>query len=239
MSRHEIPLLIATVVGITGIVWAAAVLFDSDVLAPSSGAFVAVGFIVFGILASVGIALIHAPWGRLIGFGVAGAGAGVAVVGGFGPVTVLALTVTFVATVGLAGPWLRIWLRRRPSAVGPGPVPFALLVGLVGLVPLAGAAAPAGLGPAHFGLAAAAVASGLAYLRGWVAGLWAARLVVPAVGLWAAVVTPMPGAVVLLAGVAVVTSLAWRREPMRMVIPAPPAPAPRPPRTGPGPEAVR
>ena len=239
MSRHEIPLLIATIVGITGIGWAVVVLFDSDVFAPSSAAFLAVGFVVFGILASVGIALIHAPWGRRIGFGVAAAGAGVAVSGGFGPIAVAALAVTFVAVVGLSGPWLRLWLRRRPSAEGPGPVPFALIVGLVGLVPLAGAAAPAGVGPAHVVLAAVAVASGLTYLRGRVVGLWGARLAVPAVGLWAAVVTPMPGGVVLLAGVAVVTSFAWRREPMRMVIPTPPAPAPRPPRTDPGPEAAR
>ena len=39
------------------------------------------------------------------------------------------------ALLGLSGRWLDGWIRKRPSAEGPGPKVMALVLGLLGLVP--------------------------------------------------------------------------------------------------------
>ncbi len=181
--------------------------------APSSAAVVAIGAVVFATLVVVGLVLVRGRWARLLGVAVEIAVLGIAATGRDFDGWALAAVVTALGGLGLlAGRWLDGWIRGRPSATGPDPKAVGLLLGLLGLVPVAGVASPGGLETSHGALGAAGVllAWGLGKAQVW--ALWATRLVLPVVVLLAALVSPLLGGLLLLAWGAALTWLAWSRE---------------------------
>ena len=126
---------------------------------------------------------------------------------------------TGVTLIGLAGPWLDGWIRKRPAAEGPGPRPLGVVFGLLALVPAVGIAAPSGLSAWHGVLGAAGVLLAWSYSRAQLWALWATRLTLPLIAIPAAVQGPWGGAAALLALVAMITAFAWTSEALLAVNP--------------------
>ncbi|HHC07434.1 MAG TPA: hypothetical protein ENK55_01775 [Actinobacteria bacterium] len=225
MSRA--PLVVAVLAGAVGPLWALALALDPGTWAPSSAAAMITGFLGAGALTVTGLALVRAPWGRVAARGTAAAGALVAAVNGFGPATILATAATFVGVAAVEGPWLDLWLRRLPSATGPGRAVFGLLVVALGFLPMLGLVTPGGLRPVDVVAGGLGVLGALAYLRahGW--GLWLLRIPVPAAGLVATWNRPGWSAAAVALGAVAIGAMAWRRDVAARLRPPPPTPAPR------------
>ncbi|GMQ94506.1 MAG: hypothetical protein BMS9Abin12_1999 [Acidimicrobiia bacterium] len=166
------------------------------------------GTIVVGLTGFVGLALVGAPWGRWTLLGIVVAGLIFASIPGSWPFLVT-LVLGGVAAIGLMGPWLRLWVRRRPAADAPNAVVVALMaVGpasplYIGLTSLEG------LDPTHLVLIAVTMASSWAYGRGLHFGIWGLRIVVPIAGALATASTTGIGRVALGVAVIAVTILSW------------------------------
>lgn len=232
-----VPYLIAALVALSGMTWATHLALDPYPFAASSAAAIAVGLIIFTLIAVAGILLVRARWVRGLALSVIAVGLGIGVITGFDTLAFAAAAFSLAALVGLIGPWLDVWLRRLSSPDGPGPRPTILVLGALGIVPLVGFAAPQGLAAAHVVLAAAAAVLAWAYARAWQWGLWGLRLALPVLGIWAGLSSPWPGAVLIALWVTAVLALAWSREAARAIAdPTPPLPAPRPRRSAGSPE---
>jgi hypothetical protein len=153
----------------------------------------------------------------------------VAAITGLDDVTaVVALALSLTAIGGLSGPWLRVWLRHRPSATGPEPRAAVLPLAGLGLVPLIGFVSPGGLTVLLVLLATASILFVVGYIRANAWGLWGLRLVIPALTIAAAVALNVAGGIALLAGGGIVTTLAWTPAARRAIRGSvPPLPAPR------------
>jgi hypothetical protein len=181
--------------------------------APSSATVVAIGAMLFAIITAVGLVLVRGRWARYLGLVVAGGSVVVAATADdLGPWEIAAIVAGLAAVGTLAGRWLDVWIRARPSATGPDPKAVLLLLGLLGLVPVAGLVCPSGLDTAHGALGAAGVLLAWGYGKAQVWALWAARLVLPVVVVLAALAAPWPGAVAIVAYGAGLTWLAWQAE---------------------------
>lgn len=220
-------IVIVALTGVAGVAWVTALAVDPAPFAPLSALLVAIGIASGVVVAVAGITLAHAPWARWLGLGTLAAAAGVGSLGTPGSWAVVATGLTAAAVVGLTGPWLRAWLRRRPPALGPGPLPTALALAALGLSYVVGVSAPTGPG-------APAVALGLSgpvlawwYSRSSLPALWTLRVLPGVLAVADLAADPGPGAVARLAAAATVTGLAWRRECRAVVVGAPTLPAPR------------
>jgi hypothetical protein len=106
-----------------------------------------------------------------------------------------------------------------------------LALGSLGLVTAVGVASPSGLDAGHGVLGGAGVLLAWAYARAQLWALWALRLALPAIAVGAVVGSPWPGRIMLIALVATLVALAWRREARLAVQPLPdrlPSPRSRP-----------
>lgn len=221
------PRLIAGLVAASGLSWAVALLIDPEPFAPSSAAAIAVGLVTYTVVAVAGILLVHAPWSRGLGLGVAVAGPLLGIATGFGTAAVLGLVFSGSAIVGLTGPWLRVWLRRRPAAGAPPAEAAALALMSITLVPMLGVANHEGLSPSQGLLALAGLVSTWGYARGHLWGLWGLRLVVPTLAVPATLMTPLPGTVLVAAVATSVSVLAWRRQSAAAIATTVALPSPR------------
>lgn len=228
------PIVISALVAVSGLGWSVALLIDPAPFALSAAAAIAVGLVAYSVIAVAGILLVHAPWSRWLGLGVAAAGPALGVATGFGPAAMLGLVLSAGAIVGMTGPWLNVWIRQRPSATGPAPQAVALALLAIGLAPTVGLANADGLGPFHVVLAAAGLLLSWSYARGHIGGLWGLRLVIPGLAIPATLATPLPGALLVGAIAVVVTVLAWGRRSAAAIGAATPLPAPRRKRQGDG-----
>ncbi len=204
------PFVISGIVAADGLLWAVVLVATPAPFAVLAAATLAVGFLLFTIVACAGILLVHAPWARYVGLTTALGGLAVAITGELDAPRLLGILAAGATIVGLTGPWLRIWLRRRPSADGPGPVPTALTLGSLTLVPLAGIVAPSGPSAALLLLALLGLLLAWGYGRASLPALWGLRIALPVLGVLAAWTTGLPGAIPLLVALAVLTGLAWR-----------------------------
>ena len=147
------------------------------------------GIVIYTAIAIVGMLLVRAPWARWLALAVAVVTLVVGSVGGLSDVlSIAAVTLSLLAIGGLAGPWLRIWLRQRPGT-GAGTAAVALPLVAVGALPLAGLASIDAAAPAAFALAVAGPVLAWAYARGFLWGLWGLRVVVPIIAIVAALTT--------------------------------------------------
>jgi hypothetical protein len=203
------PLIITGLFGIAEFLWSVRLTVYPAPFSPGSAVLVVAGVVIYTSIATVGILLVRAPWARWLAFATVVA---TLVLGSLGEtIGALAITATalsLVAIGGLAGPWLRIWLRRRPGS-GAGPIAAALPLVALSALPLAGIAAPDALSPAVLAVAFAGPLLAWAYARAFRWGLWGLRVVTPALALIAAVATGGWGAAWLVAYAASVVALSW------------------------------
>ena len=190
------------------------------------------GVIVTGLTGLVGMVLARAPWGRWTLLGSVALSLVLASVPG-GTGFWVALTIGSLATVGLIGPWLTLWVRHDPAADAPGPV-VVTLIAVAPATPLyVGIAALGGLRPMHIVLIVVSTASSWAYGRGVPGGTWALRIALPTAGAAATVVTVGAGQVMLGIAVVGVTIIAWlphARRATAVITPPLPTPVKRSPR---------
>lgn len=222
------PYAISASVAAAGVAWAVHLAVAPDPFAGSAAIALSIGILIFTVIAVVGLLLVRAPWARWLAFATVATGLVVGVITGFEVTAIVALVLSLVAIGGLSGPWLRVWLRRRPAAAAPEPPAAILPLATLGLVPLTGFVSPDGLTAALvvFGIAALVLAAG--YTRAGTWALWGLRVVLPILTLWAAIGLSTPGAVALVAAGAVVSGLAWTPSARRAIRePAPALPAPR------------
>jgi hypothetical protein len=187
---------------------------------------VLIGVAIVSLTGLIGLILVRAPWGRWTLLAMLAIGLVLAsFVGGW--VFLIALALGGIATIGLTGPWLTLWLRQSTVADAPGPV----VVALISVAPAAtlwvGMATGDGFHLIHGVLIAVTVFGSWAYGRGRSWGLWSLRIVVPTIGLMAILVTTGPGVVLLAGGVVGTTILAWLPHAKRATaVITPPLPPP-------------
>lgn len=196
-------------------------------LAPGAGPFdqgsglvLGIGFLIYGAIALAGLLLSRGRWSRWLGAALALATlAASALTAPWTPAAVVAVVASSLAIFGLSGRWLDGWIRRRPSAEGPGPAVMALVLGLIGLVPLVALATPTEITPWHGILGAAGIFLGWSYARAQVWALWALRFGLPIISIPAILRSPLAGAVIIAAGVVALTVLAWSKVALLAVQP--------------------
>lgn len=185
-----------------------------------SGVVLGTGFLIYGAIAVAGILLSRGRWARwLAGVLAAVTLATAALTAPWTAASIVAVAASALALFGLSGRWLDGWIRRRPSAEGPGPRVMALVLGLLALVPLVAVASPTDITPWHGVLGAFGIFLAWSYARAQVWALWAVRFGLPIIAVPALIRSPAVGAVVIGVGVAGLTALAWTREALLAVQP--------------------
>ncbi len=220
----------AVALGVAGAATAVHLATGDDVFAPSSAAVIALGVVMFTLIALVGLLLVRGRWARVLAIVVALADLALVAVVGLAAWGLVAAAAALVALGGLASRPIDGWLRQRPPADGPDGRAVALALGLLALVPAVGLAAPEGLSTAHGILGSAGVILGWAYSQAQPWAIWAIRLALPVVAVPAVLADPWQGGLALAMIVAVLVALAWTPQAYAATAPRPgplPAPAPR------------
>jgi hypothetical protein len=194
---------------------------------PSSIALITIGYLASSIVALVGWLLVRAPWGRwsLIG-ATAGAMALASTLDQMGVLVIYVVGAAGIVT--LSGPWLTLWARQYSPPGGANRIALILIVASP-LSPLVvGLAAYDTSHWAHWLAAVTGVVGSWAFGRGLPMAIWSLRVAVPATGVAAILTSPMPSATLLIAGVGLVTVLAWLPGATQTsTFPNPPLPTPR------------
>jgi len=227
----RLPFFIPPLVAGSGFAWTVHLLVAPDPWAVDAGMAIAIGTLMFSLIAMAALLLSRGRWTRYFAAGVVTAELAIGIVAKIDAWAAVGIGLGGLALAGLGGPWLQGWLRERPAAGSPGYRPMTLAFGLLGLVPAVGLAAPAGLQPAHGVLGATGILLGWAYTRSRRWAIWSARFVIPVLIVGAAAASPTGGAVLLVVIGIGLTYLAWTREARLAVDPLPavlPAPRKRP-----------
>ena len=231
MQRLNVPYTISGLLAVSSLVGAAALMFDPDPFAVGAAALIAIGLLFYTVIALAGILLVRAPWARWLGLGVAISTLVLMALTGFDSASsIAAVGLALAAVAGLAGPWLRVWLRQRPGT-GPEPKAVALPLVAIGAAPVAGLAAWSGLNAAVIFAAALGPVGAWGYARSWRWGLWTLRIAYPLIAAIAATQVAIVGALLLVAHGIGVAVFAWSPEASRAQRPiGGPLPAPRYPK---------
>lgn len=185
-----------------------------------SGFVLGVGFLIFGAITLAGLLLSRGRWARRLAIALAVAClATAALTSPWTIAAIVAVAAAALAVFGLTGRWLDGWIRQRPSAEGPGPRVMALVLGLIGLVPLVALATPTDISSWHGVLGAAGIFLAWSYARAHVWALWTIRLGLPVIAIPAVVRSPVAGMVAIAAAVAALTVLAWSKSALLAVQP--------------------
>lgn len=199
---------------------------DSGPFFPSASLMIFVGMTEVALAGLAGLLLVRARWARwLLGSAVV-ASVLLASIGG-NTLFWISLALGAVAIVGLAGPWLTLWVRQEPVADPLGSVPVSLMASSAVTPIIVGFAAWDSVAPVHWALVVIVIVSGWAYGRGLPFGIWGFRIVVPIVGLQVVLQTSRPGSFAIAGGIIVLVGLAWsgRARKVTAVI-TPPLPSP-------------
>jgi len=203
------PLIITGLFAVAELLWSIRLTMSPEPFSPGSSALVVAGIVLYTVIAVVGMLLVRAPWARWLAFTTAVC---TVVIGALGAdvdtPSITAAALSLVAIGGLAGPWLRIWLRQRPGA-GAGAIAVTLPLTAIAALPLAGLASVESATPAALTLAFAGPLLAWAYARGLAAGLWGLRLAAPALAFIAAIATATWGSAAFLIYGTTVGILAW------------------------------
>ncbi len=204
--------------------------FDPEPFSPGSAVLIALGLLAYTVIALVGILLVRAPWARWLALATTLGALVIAAVVGFDSALAVASAVfSLTAVAGISGPWLTLWLRRRPGT-GPEPSAVALPLLAVGAAPIVGFVSWSGLAITAVVVAVLGPLGGWAYARALRWGLWVLRLGYPVAAVIAAAQLGLAGATLLTLHAAVVAVLAWSPEASRAQRPISarlPAPHPR------------
>ena len=225
---------VAVAMALAGAAAAIHLAVGDDVFAPSSAVVVALGVVMFTLIAMVGLLLVRSMWSRVLSAAVLGFDLVLVAVVGLEGWGLVAAVAAVAALGGLASRPLEQWLRKRPPIDGPDGRAVALALGLLALVPAVGLAAPDGLSTAHGVLGSAGVLLAWAYSQAQPWAIWAIRLGLPVLAVPALLVEPRQGAVALGALVAGLVALAWTPQAYAATAPRPgPLPAPARRKRGP------
>lgn len=227
MSR--IPLAIGALSFLAIVVGSVAFALDTPTVAPDAAAMLLIGTIGIGLGGLTGLLLVRAPWSRWILAADILIVSILASVGG-GLIFWFSLALGLAAIIGLAGPWLTLWVRRQPVADQLGRVPV-LLISSGALAPVVvGLSSYQGIRTLHWIAVGVVMVSAWAYGRGLWFGIWGFRVVGPVVGFFAAAQSATPGSAVIAAGALALGAAAWMpqaRQVTAVITPPLPAPAPR------------
>ena len=224
----RMPFIIAGLVMASGFAWTIHLIVAPAPWEPDSALAIAIGTMVFSIVAMGALLLGRGRWTRFFAIGLLLSELLLLLVADVTRWLVAAVILSGLALAGLGGPWFKGWLRERPAADSPGWKPLGLAIGAFGIVPLVGIAAPDGLDPAHGVAGALGILLAWGYLKGGSWALWGLRLAMPLSLLAAALVSPQPGAFTLLVAAGLLVYLAWSEESRLAVQPLPnELPAPR------------
>lgn len=218
MSRA--PYVITATVVLTAAAWAIQLGVSPAPFAPGAAAVLALGIAIFAVVAAAGLLLSRGRWAPRLAIIITVAEISLAVViEEFTVWAVVGIIGAVLSLIGLLGPWLKGWIRERPSAEGPGPKAMGVAFGALALVPAVALSSPAGLDPAHGILGGAGLLLAWGYTRAQLWALWGIRLVLPILALPALYVSPWPGKILLAAIVGVTVGLSWTREAFLAVSP--------------------
>lgn len=204
------PFLVAAVVMIAAAAAGLRLIVDPAPLAEGAGALIGLDVILLGAVASLGMLLSRGRWSRNLAAVLIGFLFVMAAITDSDPSGIAVLALAALATLLVAGPLLTNWLRRLTPADSPPAEATALAIWLLAIPAVTGLAAPSGPGPLHWGAAIVGVLTGWLYSRASWAGLWSARLAVPAILIAAAFDSPIGGAAALVAAAVATAVLAWR-----------------------------
>ncbi len=223
----RMPFVIAALVMAAGLAWTIHLVVAPAPWAEDSALAIAIGSLVFSIAAMTVLLLSRGRWTRYFAVGLLLAQLLIVTVADITGWLIAALVLSGAALAGLWGPWFKGWLRERPAAGSPGPEPIALVIGSFALVPLVGLSAPDGLQPAHGALGAVGILLSWGYMRASTWALYGLRFGIPVLAVFAALASPLWGAVLLLIAGTGLTYLAWTAAARLAVDPMPELPAPR------------
>lgn len=213
------PFVISTAIVAGALALSIHLALQPDPFASGPSAVLAAGVLLFAVITAAGLMLSRGRWALRLAFTMVGAQFGLAMALDIAPWLVAALVLNGVALAGLAGPWLKGWLRLRPAADGPGPRPVLLLLGALAYLPAVAIASPSGLDWQHGFLAGIGVLGAWAYSRALRAGLWLLRFAIPLAAVAAAFASPPAGALYLSVHAVATTYLAWSGESVRAITP--------------------
>jgi len=206
------PFVIAGSLIVSTIAWFIDLGTDPGRFATESAIVLGIGLLMFAAIAAAGLIFTGGQWARRLGMAVAIASLALGALRDPSWWAATAVVAASVALGGYLGPWLKGWVRERPSADGPGAKPTVLVLATLGLVPLVALASPAGLDPSHGVLAASAIGLAWGYTRTHLWGLWGLRLALPLLAVPAVIASPPAGGALITIAVAIVTWLAWSRD---------------------------
>lgn len=223
----RMPFLIAAIVMASGLAWTIHLVVAPDPWATDSALAIAIGTLVFSIVAMTGLLLGRGRWSRFFAIGVVLAELLIATVAEYEGWLIAGVVLSGLSLAGLGGPWFKGRLRERPAAEAPGVAPIALAIGGFAVVPLVGIASPDGLEAAHGVAGALGILLSWGYMKGGTWALLGLRFIMPVAMIAAAISSPALGATALLATGAALSYLAWSQEARLAVDPLPELPAPR------------
>jgi len=222
----RLPVSIGAIALAASLTGAAAFVVEPGSFDQAAALVVFIGLGVVGLTGFVGLVLARAPWGRWTLLGSISIGLLLASLSG-GWIFWVALALGSIATVGLTGPWLRLWVRQSAVVDAPGPVVIVLMSVAAGATLWVGLSTGSGFQIVHLVLIVTLVASARGYGRGQAWGIWGLRIAVPIAGGASVYATTGLGQVLLVIGLVGVTILAWLPHARRATaVITPPLPAP-------------
>lgn len=183
-----------------------------DPFSTDSAVLVAIGLLMFSLIAAVGLLVPRGRWARNLARGLLAVEAALAVATPLQGWAIAGLVATGLGIVGIQGKWFDGWLRRLPAADGPGLKTMGLILGCLALVPIVGLSSPSGVVFRQGLLGAAGIVIAWGYGKANMWGLWAARLVLVPLAVVAALAAPPLGAVILVVAGVGLSVLAWSSE---------------------------
>lgn len=225
MSRLPVGIGVLAYVAIA--VASVAFVAGTTMVSESSAIMVSLGLNALGVIGLAGLLLARAPWSRWF----LGSTITMSLLLASSAHTALALVSLFLgagAIVGLAGPWLMLWVRQRPLADGIGNVPGALIASGAATPIVVGLGALEGVSWVHWAMVAVVGVSAWAYGRGLAFGIWGFRVALPLAGIATVLTTPRPGTYLIGVAVLATSATAWTRAATRLTsIIVPPEPRER------------
>jgi hypothetical protein len=166
----------------------------------------------FALIAAVGLLIPRGRWARNLARGLLCVEVLLAAATPLRGWAIAALIATGLGIVGVQGRWLNGWLRRLPSATGPGLEPILFILGLLALVPVIGFASPGGVIFRQGVLGAVGIVTAWGYGKANLWALWSGRVLILPLAILAATAASIGGATLILAVGTAVTWLAWTKE---------------------------
>lgn len=207
------PRFIAVLIVVGASLWSLAISTrPGDPFGTDAAVMVSIGLLIFSVIAAIGLLLPRGRWARNLARVLLAGELVLATAVPLAGWAIAGLLATAAGVVGIQGRWLDGWLRRLPTADGPGLKPMVFALGTIALVPLIGLASPGGVDIRQGLLGALGVVLAWGYSKANMWALWAGRLALPIITVVAASSAPALGAVAILIVGFVLTYVAWAEE---------------------------